>query len=201
MGLDSTVLAFADTLYIAFRHKDSFSYHNRDGFIYNGAYTIDEDSILDLGTAKYKIMLKRPTYLVFMDDKGIYVLGMDVGDTFKTDIVVKEDSALPVTSIDMMIGHWTVFKKVTDRPVESIDFATEIKTLYITGPSSDERQGYLYGGLDATNHPEWYVKSLGIDQTLTCGGKNPRTIKVLKCQNGELILEEDGIKYYLKQFK
>lgn len=201
MNLDSTVVAFADTFYITFRHKDSFSYHNQDGFIYNGAYTIDEDSILDLGTAKYKIMLKRPATLVFADDKHFYVLGPDLTDTVKADIAVKEDSSLPVTNIDQMIGHWTVYKKVTERSAESIDFGIEIKALYVTGPSSDEKQGYLYGGLDASNHPTWFIKSLGSDQTLTCAGKNPRTIKVLRCQKGELILEEDGIKYYLKQFK
>ena len=201
MGLDSTLLAFADTLYITFRHKDSFSYHNQDGFIYNGAYTIDEDSILDLGTAKYKIMLKRPAILVFADDKAFYVLATDLTDTIKADVITKEDSSLPVTNIDQMIGHWTVYKKVTDRAADQIDFATEIKSLYITGPGSDDKQGFLYGGLDAKNHPTWYVKNLGTDQTLSCNGKNPRTIKVLRCQKGELILEEDGIKYYLKQFK
>ncbi len=201
MSMDSTVLAFADTLYITFRHKDSFSYHNKDGFIYNGGYTIDEDSILDLGTAKYKIMLKRPATLVFADDKAMYVLGTDYNDTIKTDVITKEDSSLPVTNIDLMIGHWTVYKKVTDRAADQIDFSTEIKALYITGPGSDDKQGFLYGGLDAKNHPTWYVKSLGVDQTLSCAGKNPRTIKVLRCQKGELILEEDGIKYYLKQFK
>ena len=100
MGPDSTLLAFADTLYITFRHKDSFSYHNQDGFIYNGAYTIDEDSILDLGTAKYKIMLKRPAILVFKDDKAFYVLATDLTDTIKAEVITKEDSSLPVTNID-----------------------------------------------------------------------------------------------------
>ena len=201
MGLDSTIKTFTDTFYISFKRKDSFSYHNKDGFIYNGGYTIDEDSIIDLGTAKFKIAVKRPNALVFIDDKGIYVLGVDNTDTVKIDFLVKEDSSLPVTNIDQIIGHWTVYKKVTDRPAESIDFSTEIKSLYITGPSSDDKQGYLYGGLDAKNHPTWFIRSLGVDQTLTCGGKNPRTIKVLRCQKGEMILEEDGIKYYLKQFK
>src|ERR1700733_10791098 len=77
MSPDSSVLAFTDTLFISFKKKDSFSYHNKDGFIYNGGYTIDEDSILDLGTAKFRITVKRPTTLVFMDDHGIYVLGVD----------------------------------------------------------------------------------------------------------------------------
>lgn len=201
MGLDSTVRAFTDTLFVTFKRKDSFSYHNKDGFIYNGAYTIDEDSILDFGTAKYKIALKRPGTLVFLDDKAMYVLGTDNTDTVKTDVIAKEDSAMPVKNIELMIGHWTVYKKLTDRQAESIDFSTEIKTLYITGASSDGKQGYVYGGLDALNHPSWYIKDLASDQSLECAGKSNRAIRVLKCQKGELIIEDDGIRYFLKQFR
>ena len=201
MGLDSTAKAFTDTLYITFRRKDSFSYHNKDGFIYNGGYTISEDSLLDLGTARYKIAVKRPYTLVFADEKAYYVMGPDNSDTMRTDVIVKEDSALPVKDIDLMIGHWTVYKKVTERAAESIDFSTEIKAVDITGPSSDDKQGFVYGGLDAKNRPSWFIQSMTADQTLSCGGKNPRTIKVLRCQKGEMILEEEGIKYYLKQFK
>jgi hypothetical protein len=108
---------------------------------------------------------------------------------------------MPVKSIDQMIGHWTVYKKVTDKMGDAIDFATEIKALYITGPSSDGKQGYVYGGLDANNHSSWYIKDLATDQTLECAGKSTRAIRVTKCQKGEMILDDDGIKYYLKQFK
>jgi len=200
MGPDSTIRTFSDTFYVSFRRKDSFSYHNTDGFIYNGTYTIDEDSILDFGTAKYKIAVKRPTTLVLTDDKGIYVLGPDV-DTFKTIVLEKEDSLLPVKNIDLMIGDWTVYKKITDKQAEDIDFSTEIKAVYITGPSSDGKQGFVYGGLDPNNYPSWYIKNLGTDQALDCSGKTTRIIKVIKCQKGEMILEDGGIKYYLKQFK
>lgn len=201
MGLDSTVKTFADTLYISFRHKDSFQYHVPGGFIYNGAYTIDEDSILDLGTAKFKIVLKRPNTLVFTDDKGLYVMGPDIIDTYQTVVLQKEDSALPVKSIDQMIGHWTVYKKTTDKQSDELQFASEIKAVFITGPSSDGKQGYVYGGLDPMNYPSWYIKDLANDQTLECNGKSLRNIRVVKCQKGELVIEVDGVKYYLKQFK
>ena len=155
MAPDSAIQAFTDTLFISFKRKDSFSYHNKDGFIYNGAYTINEDSILALGTARYKIAVKRPTTLVFTDDKGIYVLGVDHSDTVKTVIIAKEDSIMPVKDIDAMVGHWTVYKKETQRQAENIDFATEIKSVDITGPSSDGKLGFVYGGLDDKNHPTW----------------------------------------------
>jgi hypothetical protein len=76
-----------------------------------------------------------------------------------------------------------------------------IRSIFITGPSTDGKQGYIYSGEDPTNAPSWYIKGLGVDQALDCDGKNRRIFKVIKCQKGEMILEENEIKYYLKQFK
>ncbi len=111
MRPDSTVVSFSDTLFIQFLKKDSSSYHNKSGFIYNGPYTIDEDSILDFGTARYKIVLKRPTALVLVNDSGIFEMGVDLSDTSQIIVLKKDEKILPVTSIDQMIGHWTVYKR------------------------------------------------------------------------------------------
>jgi len=202
MGLDSAVVPFTDTLFISFLKKDSFSYHNKDGFIYNGGYTINKDSILDFGTARYKITMKRPTILMLADEKGLYQMGIDSTDTAKIIVIAKEEKVLPVTSIDQMIGHWTVYKRTTkEQAGGAIDNSTTVRALYITGPSTDGKQGYVFSGNDPGNAPSWYVKSLGVDQALDCDGKNTRIFKVIKCQNGEMILEEKEVKYFLKQFK
>jgi len=201
MKPDSSIVTFTDTLYISFKRKDSFSYHNLNGFIYNGGYTIDEDSLLDFGTARYKIAVKRPTTLVLTNQEGIFVLAPDLSDTAKTIVLdTAAEKLLPVTSIDQMIGHWTVYKR-TSKEQGSLDVGTSITAAYITGPSTDGKQGYIYGGEDAKNNPSWYIKNLGTDQVLDCDGKNPRILKVIKCQKGEMILEENDIKYYFKQFK
>jgi hypothetical protein len=203
MKPDSTVVPFTDTLYVSFKKKDSFSYHNLNGFIYNGGYTINnEDSLLDFGTARYKIAVKRPNALVLTNDQGIYVLAPDLSDT--TKIIVLDTAAeklLPVANIDQMIGHWTVYKRTAKDQTGTIDVTTSITALYITGPSTDGKQGYIYGGSDAKNNPSWYIKNLGADQVLDCDGKSTRILKVIKCQKGELILEENDIKYFFKQFK
>ena len=202
MKIDSTVVPFTDTLYISFRAKDSFSYHNLNGFIYNGSYTINEDSLLDFGTARYKIAIKRPASLVLTNKEGIFVLTNDLSDTLKTIVLdTGTEKISPVTDIDQMIGHWTVYKRTTKEQTGTLDVSTEITALYITGHSTDGKQGYVYGGNDAKNNPSWYIKNLGTDQVLDCDGKTHRIFKVLKCQKGEMILEEDGVKYFCKQFK
>ena len=135
------------------------------------------------------------------NDLGIYVFAVDSTDTLKAIVVVKQDSTYPVTNIDQMIGHWSVYKRTTKEQNGPLDASNAINAVYITGPSTDGNVGYIYGGNDANNYPSWYIKSFGADQSLDCDGKNLRIIKVIRCQEGELILEETGVTYYLKQFK
>ena len=200
MQPDSTIVPFTDTMFMAFKLKQGYSYHNKNGFVYNGTYKLDGDD-LDFGTARYQVAVKRPTSLMLVDDAGIYVFAMDSTDTLKTIILAKQDSSYPVINIDQMIGHWTMYKRTTKEEFKTIDNATSINAVYITGPSTDGHLGCVYGGLDANNQPSWYIKSFGTDQSLSCDGKSFRIIKVLRCQNGEMILEENDVKYYLKQFK
>ncbi len=200
MTLDSVITPFKDTLFIAIKPKNLFSYHNKDGFIYNGTYILEEDA-LDFGTAKYTVALKKPAFLVLTNDKGIYSFNIDSTDTAKTIVIAKEEKIDTITSIDQMIGHWTVYKRTADRQVQQIDLASQIRSMFITGPSTDGKLGYIYGGQDKDDSASWYIKTLNHDLTLECDGKNTRIIKVNKCQNGEMILEEDGIKYFFKQFK
>lgn len=202
MKTDSTVVSFADTMFIWFRPKDSFQYNLKNGFIYKGGYTISEDSLLDFGTARYRIAERKPLSLVLTNPEGIYYFGRDSSDTVKTIVLEKEEKLLPVTNIDQMIGKWSVYRReVKEKASGIIDNSVAVRTVYITGPSTDGRQGYVFSGTDPRNKWSWYIKSLGTDQVLDCDGKNKRILKVIKCQSGEMILEDDGIKYYLKQFK
>ena len=202
MTLDSAVVPSTDTLYISFMAKSSFSYHNKDGFIYNGTYKLD-DKDLNFGTARYSLELRKPANIVLVDGQGIYFLTKDSSDTAK--IIVLDTAAekfLPVTSIDQMIGRWTVYKRTTkEQATGHLDNAVVIRSMFITGPSTNGKLGIIFSGKDPSDAPSWYIKNLGTDQSLDCGGVNTRTLKVVKCQKGEMILEERDIRYYLKQFK
>lgn len=202
---DSTNMQFRDTLFMSFQLKDSFSYHYKNGFIYEGVFTVSEDSILDLGTERFKVvhvlnMPKKPALMVLANARGIYHFAIDSSPLLKAIVIEKEDTATPVTNIDVMIGRWIVYKRVAKGPGH-IDPSDNIRSIYITGPSTDGKLGYVYSGSDADNNPSWHIKSFGVDQALICGGKNPRTLQVLRCQNGEMIIEEEEIKYYFKMYK
>ncbi|MBX2905064.1 MAG: hypothetical protein KF744_03445 [Taibaiella sp.] len=197
---DSVVHSFMDTLFIRFLPKDSFQFRHRNGFVYEGVYTVSEDSIVDLGSVKYKILLKRPDTLLLTNQKGYFLMGVDNSDTAEVIVLQKQDTARPVTDIDMMIGRWTVYRRKADG-FGALDPSDNIRSVYVTGPSTDGKQGFVYSGSDADNAPSWYIKELGGGQSLVCDGKRPRTFKVLRCQDGEMILEEEGMKYFLKQPK
>lgn len=194
---DSTSLMFRDTLYMRFMAKDSFSYHHRNGFVYEGVFRLSEDSILDLGTVRYKVLEAKDDRLVFMNSKGVYHFNVDHSDTAEVIVLDKNDTARPVTHIDSMIGKWTVYKRASEG-FGKISADENIRSAYITGQSTDGKQGYLYSGSDPDNRPSWYITELGAGQSLNCDGKGLRTLKVLRCQDREMILEENGNKYFFK---
>jgi len=200
MTVDSTIQPFTDTLYITFSVKDSFSYRHRNGFVYEGIYSVSEDSILDMGYSRYKVVTRKPTLLVLTNSKGIFQLEPDKSEVIKSIVIKKEDSARPVNNIDEMIGKWTVYKR-TSSGTGTIDMSRNIRSVYVTGPSTDGKQGYVYSGTDADNNPSWFIKELGGGQSLNCDGTSPRTLKVVRCQDEEMILEEDEMKYFLKLYK
>lgn len=200
MNPDSAVQSFKDTLFMRFLPKDSFSYRHKNGFVYEGIYSISEDSLLDLGTARYKVAKKNNDTLMITNRDGIFILGVDNSDTAEVIVIAKEDSARPVTDIDVMIGKWTVYKRKA-QGFGALDPSDNIRSVYITGASTDGKEGFVFSGSDPDNAPSWHIKELGGGQSLVCDGKRPRTFKVLRCQDGEMILEEEGMQYFLKQPK
>lgn len=195
---DSSKVVFYDTLFIHFYSaKDSFEYRNgRNNFLYDGQFKLSEDSILDLGSAKYKVLARKGNeQLVLVNGNGIFLLGPDKSDTAAIVVLKKQDSARPVNNIDVMIGKWTVYKREAEGPIAPDD---NIRSAYITGPSTDGKQGFIFSGSDLDSYPSWHITELGGGQSLNCAGKSNRTLKVLRCQDGEMILEENKVKFYFK---
>ena len=199
---DSTIVAFTDTLFMTFYAKDSFTYRLRDGFVYRGKYDFDEKTDhLDFGTVSYTLLLSKKDSVVLGTPNSIAYYVRDTSDTAAVIVLQKDEKILPVTDVDDMIGRWIVYKRTIDKDGGGVDFASEIKAVYITGQGSDEKLGYVYCGSDGKDNPSWYIKGFGSDQMFDVVGKNARSIKVVKCQKGELILSENGVNYFFKQFK
>ena len=198
---DSTVIDFTDTLFMTFSLRDTFTYRVRNGFVYRGKYTLSEEGHLEFGTVGYEVAENRPKSIVLFNNKGIYYYTVDTSDTAEVIVIAKEEKIEPVTDIENMLGHWSVYKKSLDKDGGNTDFEYLIKSLYITGQGTDEKKGYVFGSNDPLSKPSWFIVGLGADQSLECGGKSQRFLKVVKCQKGEMIFEEAGITYYAKIYK
>ena len=197
---DSTEIPFYDTMFVRIKPKQVFSYHNKDAFVYNGTYTL-EDKELDFGYAKFHILLKKPTRMEFQDAKGYYLFAIDSSDTLRTIVLPKPEVIDTNFVLDKMIGHWTAYKRMAIKPLQSVDRTTQIKTVIITGPSTGGKIGFVFSDADKADEPSWSILSVDGSANFQCEGKSKRSIKIEKCQGGEMILEDDGIRYYFKQFK
>ncbi len=198
--LDSAEVPFYDTMFVRIKPKQVFSYHNKDAFVYNGTYTL-EDKELDFGYAKFHILLKKPSRMEFQDAKGYYLFAIDSSDTLRTIVLPKAEVIDTNFVVDKMIGHWTAYKRIATKQLQSVDRSTQIKTVIITGPSTGGKIGLVFSDADKADEPSWTINSLDGSANFICEGKSKRSIKIEKCQGGEMILEDDGIKYYFKQFK
>jgi len=197
---DSVSIPFLDTMFITIKRKDSFQYHNKDAFIYNGIYILDGKD-LDFGYAKFTIMFKKQTSMLLRDGKGYYLFNIDSSDTLKTIVLPKDEKIDSNLTIDNMIGKWSFYKRTAVKQVSTFDHSQMIKTVLITGKSSSGKLGFVFSDLDKTDDPSWSIVRFNKNMTLECEGKSKRILTVTKCQGGELILEDEELRYFFKQFR
>lgn len=193
-----TALNFKDTIHIEFLANGSYIWQKDGGYAYKGSFTIT-DKALDMGARYFTIISRTPDKLVIQDDAGKYELVVD-NKVAVQNVLPTEAAPQPVTSIDKMIGNWAKYKVTNATPQSTIDYTRVLKRIIITGGSSDGKLGYVYAAKDIEGTPSWYIESFS-NQTLYCNGKDKRTFKVIKCQDNDMVIEEDGVTYFFRQFK
>ena len=114
--------------------------------------------------------------------------------------VVQQENFIPVRNITQMTGHWSKYKGTSSKTVENVDYSRAVKMLDIFSEPKDGKWDYVYAGNDAENAPSWYVESYS-NQILYCNGKDARQLKVIKCENNDLIIEDEGNTYFMRKFK
>jgi len=119
------------------------------------------------------------------------------------DALPEEPAAQPVNSLSQMKGHWSEFKRTSELK-EPINYTRLIKFMDIFEGYKDGNYGYIFATRDADNNPSWKIDRYDAQtQTLYCSGRfrqDQRVLKVTRCEDNELRLEEDGITYYFRKF-
>ena len=190
---------FKDTIKIEFLMGNEYVWQKKGGFIYKGTYKVEKNN-LDMGARFFSIVDKSSNSIKIKDESATYEL-VRYTPTSEQTVLPPEPPAKPVRSIDQMKGHWSVFKGTQDKTTPSINYARKIKMIDITGDiAGDGKLGMVFSTKDADTAPSWYIENYS-HQTLYVNGKDKRYLKVLKCENNELVIEEDGMTYFFRQFK
>lgn len=197
----SGAVPYKDTIKIEFLRGNEYVWQKSGGFIYKGTYKIENNN-LDMGARFFSIVKMSDNSLKIKDETATYELVRYTPAPGQT-VLPPEPAAKPVRSLDQMKGHWSVFKGTQDKTVPAIDYKRKIKMLDITGDiAGDGKLGMVFSTRDADTAPSWYIDSYNAaTQTLNVKGKDKRTLKVLKCEDNELVIEEDGMTYFFRQFK
>lgn len=194
-----TATSFNDTIKLEFLIGNEYVWQKKGGFIYKGAYKLNK-SELDMGARSYTIVKQDDNSMTIKNETSTHEL-VRYTPTSEQTVLPPEPAAKPVKSLDQMKGNWSVFKGKQDKTVSEIDYKRKIKKLEITGDiAGDGKLGMVFGSKDAETAPSWYIESYS-NQTLHVNGKDKRTLHVLKCENNELVIEEDGFTYFLRQFR
>lgn len=203
LNYDSTIRPFSDTIHLEFKPKNNYIWTKKGGIQYKKTYTLSNGDI-GFGPFNLLLVLRKPGKLILREDSVIHYFITDTSKVIKDTTKYKDghvvETYLPVKSINEMVGHWSIYKRTSASQAEP-DYTKLIKMVDITAGSSDKKMGYIYATLDPPGSPSWAIDEYTEDQVLKCSGNGKRSLRVLKCANQELVLEEDGITYYFKAFK
>lgn len=194
---NNKAISFKDTTFFAFLAGNEYTTQKSGGFIYRGTYKIEKGN-LDMGMRFFTIVDQKKNKLVLKDEQGTY--------TFETYTPQGPGAAAapekygPVTGISQMVGKWDKFKGTSANTQQQIDYTRAVKKIEIFSSPDNGKLGYIYAGRDGENAPSWYVENFS-NQTLFCNGKDRRQFKVLKAENNELIIQEEGFTYFLRRFR
>jgi hypothetical protein len=197
-GSGNQGIDFQDTLRMEFLTGNEYVWHKGGSFNYRGSYKIN-NSDLDLGMARFTIAERSNNRIVLKAEDGtVYELEPYTAPS-NTPAAKRQETPGPVNTIGQMTGNWTVYKRTSDRILEKVDYTRQIKRAEILSSPKDGKWGYFFASMDAADSPSWFVESYA-KQIITLSGKGKRWFKVIKAQDNELILEENGITYFFKQF-
>lgn len=199
LGTNNKKVDFRDTILFEFKVGNEYVWQKKGGFIYRGSYKM-ENGALDIGMRYFTILEhKKNKRLVLKDQQGTYTFE-PYTPTSQMVAGRAPEQYSPVTSINQMVGTWDKFKGTSSHTQQRIDYTRTVKKVEIFSTPQNGKLGYIYAGRDGEGSPSWYVESFS-NQTLYCNGKDRRQFKVLKAENNEFIIEENGMTYFLRRFK
>jgi hypothetical protein len=201
---DGKATVFDDTTYYDFLIGNEYTTQRRNQFMYRGTYKTTPGT-LDLGMRMYNVLSWSPNQIVLKDDGGTYQFVRYTKAPERENNAAAsssgrgpEHNAAPEpVSLGALKGRWDVFKRTSSTTLPEIDYKRIIRSIELR-PGQDTL-GLVYASDDLNNRPSWKIDRYE-DNVLYCSGKSARSLKVLRCKDGELIVQEGVITYFFKRF-
>jgi hypothetical protein len=195
-------LDYADTTFYDFLIGNEYTTQRKNSFMYRGTYKATGGT-LDLGMRMYNILDRSRDRVVLKDDAGTYefvrydkaaaMAAAGNGRKYRDEVSTGSVGAGQLT------GKWEVYKRTSSTKLPEIDYTRIIQAIEVKR-DRDQISGSVWAAKDMESAPSWKVIRYE-DNIIYCSGKGDRKLKVLRCQDGELIVQEDAITYFFKQFK
>ncbi|MGC4059093.1 MAG: hypothetical protein QM743_13400 [Chitinophagaceae bacterium] len=99
--------------------------------------------------------------------------------------------------IEPLVGIWKCYKRTSNKPLDTAGKYRIIRLVAIE-ETPETITGKIYGFNDPEAKPSWIVQQYekGI---LYTAGKDERNFRVINCQPNELVIENEGVVYYMNK--
>lgn len=200
-------LDYTDTTFYEFMVGNEYTTQRKNSFMYRGTYKATT-GILDLGMRVYNILEMSPARMLLKDDAGTYEfvrydkaarMVENSSAASSGSRAYKEDLGGGPVSVAQLAGKWEVYKRTSSVTMPEIDYTRIIRAIEIK-PAGNQVEGSVSSAKDMDGMPSWKITRYD-GSMLYCSGKSDRQLKVVRCNAGELIVQEDNLTYFFKQFK
>lgn len=174
-------------------------------------------STLQIGSAEFEILAQEEDWMKLSTDEGLEIelsrytaqkatIGNQampksqkklakptIPDYFKPAAPPKMGTV--PEKIEPFVGQWKCYKRTSIKPI-SKEQQYRLVRLVSVEETADAIIAKIYGFGDFTNVASWIVQRYekGI---LYTAGKDERAFKVINCQPNELVIENEGVSYYM----
>jgi hypothetical protein len=208
MDMSRRALSYTDTIRMNFLTGNEYTWRQAGSFIFRGTYRATKDEI-DMGMRQFTIVQRSGSRMVLKDVNHLYEF------TRYTERPAAEDNRNATSGTrgrqeeaqyegvrdqSLLAGKWSIYKRTSGVKPEEVNYSRIIRDIHIMGKSATAGSiGSVFAARDPATNPSWQIVRFE-NSTLYCSGKDNRQLKVLKCADGELIVQEGHITYFLKQF-
>lgn len=99
--------------------------------------------------------------------------------------------------IEPFVGNWKCYKRTSNKPIAA-DQKYRLVRLVEIEEIGEVITAKIYGFDDLATQPSWIVQNYE-NGILYTAGKDERLFKVINCQANELVLENEGVVYYMNR--